>query len=186
MKKEFINEVKRMQELAGIITEDNVFISNKKEPINESFLALFALAGAMTAGASWLQKKKKEIAYAEQLKSKEKYSQEEIKTREIEKKAIETATQALNNPKYQTIEDQIKNDSEIKKWMKQLDADHAKSWDEWRQQGINVQYPEPVWGETIKEKEALQKIYNKIKTFNDGEEFLKLIQQSGKNLGNIK
>jgi len=186
MKKEFINEVKRMQELAGIITEDNVFISNKKEPINESFLALFALAGAMTAGASWLQKKKKEIAYAEQLKSKEKATQEEIKTREIEKKAIEIATQALNNPKYQTIEDQIKNDPEIKQLMKLLDADYAKSWDEYRQQGIHAQYPEPVWGETIEDKEALQKIYNKIKTFNDGEEFLKLIQQSGKNLGNIK
>jgi hypothetical protein len=177
---QLINEAKRFQKLANI----------KESQLNESLtlLGAFALASALTAGKGWLIKKKKEIADAEKEKEGKKRDAETEAEIKAEKEAIEAATQALSKTEYQDTLRQIQSDPDIKNWTKEIDTEMEKQWDHWEKSGGNssygMGYHPPYWGSG--KEDLLQKIEDKIKTFERGTELLGLLSKSGKNLGNIK
>lgn len=141
-----------------------------KKKLNESILGTIALAYAITSGVTWLKDKKKQIAAANK-KDEEERERAEENARKV--KAVEQATEVLEEPENKKVLDQIRNDREIKTWISTLDNAYAKAQSDWVARGggspMSDEWP-PTWGDG--KEDLIKKIEDKIKTFPGGEKIL--------------
>jgi len=156
-------------------------IDEKKKRMNESILGTIALGLLLGQGGWWLKTKKEKIAAADKKKAKEREKAEEDARRV---KAVEDAKKVLEDPKNKETLDKIKNDNEIKQWMKTLDNNYKDDYSDWVRMGGGNSYSDagmpPTWG-TGKENETLiQKVEDKIRSYPEGENILKAMNPNSK------
>jgi hypothetical protein len=164
-------------------SKKNVEKVEDKKSLEESILGTIALGATLGMGVNWLKNKKKQIAAADQRDQEEK---EQAKKDQERLKKVEDAKAVLEDPNNKQEFLKIKNDNEIKTWIKTIDTEYNNLYNKWVDRGgystLNDE-PPPAWGDGS--DNLIKNIENKIVSLVGAEkatELLGALKTSGKGL----